>query len=519
MMMRFSTTLFLKAYFFIWFLFVTSFLSAQGFVGLQLNSTVDKVQPMTGIVFWSANQGDLNTLGDKVQLEYSYMIYADVVENEGDYDWGVVDDLLSTAAARGRQVILRFRYTYPGERDPSVPQYIRNRSDYTDQTERVEGANTYIPDWSNGELEDFTLEFFTKFAARYDKDPRLAFVQVGFGSYSEYHLYNGDLRFGETFPTKAYQATFLQHVDRVFKETQWSISIDAASSEYTPIANNTTLLNLGYGLFDDSFLHEQHSTSNNEYNRANWLTFGANRADTRAAGGELNYYSQNDQETVLDVQGPYGFTFEEMAEMYDISYMIGNDQLKYQSASRIEDAAMATGYHFEVTSFATNGSFTIVTIKNNGIAPLYYDAYPAVNGTRSDTSLKGLLAGQSRTFSINAVAGNQELSIASDRLVSGQEIQFDANLKEGTLAVGSIALKNTITLYPNPFQESLTVINKRNSAIEVTLYTVLGKAVHEEIINSGRQLIDTDALAAGFYIVKLKDSTSSATYSSVFVKK
>ncbi len=47
---------------------------------------------------------DLSTLGNKVQLEFSYLIYSDVVQNQGQYDWTVVDDLLAAAASRGRQV-------------------------------------------------------------------------------------------------------------------------------------------------------------------------------------------------------------------------------------------------------------------------------------------------------------------------------------------------------------------------------------------------------------------------------
>ncbi|GAA3516904.1 hypothetical protein GCM10022393_33730 [Aquimarina addita] len=417
-------------------LFFMTIVSAQ--TSLELKSSIDRVQPMTGIVFWAENSGDLSTLGNKVQLEYSYLVYSDVVQNRGQYNWGVVDDLLSTAASRGRQVILRFRYTYPGVTSRSVPQYILNSSGYNNRTASVEGSNTFIPDWSSQELQDFTLEFFTNFAARYDNDPRLAFVQVGFGSYSEYHLYDGPFAFGDTFPTKAYQTTFLNHINSVFNNTQWTISIDAADSSTSPLAASASLRNLNFGLFDDSFLHSQHSQNNNEYNRASWLTFGATRANTKVAGGEFSYYSDYDQEHVLDLpNGPHGTSFEEMAALYDITYMIGNDQLSVgQSASRIEDAGMNIGYHFEVTSYTSNGNSTSVTIKNNGLAPIYYDAYPTVGGTRSGTSLKGLISGQSRNFTINDLPDGAGLSIESDRLVSGQEIQYDADLDGGTVVGG-----------------------------------------------------------------------------------
>lgn len=418
------------------FVIVAFFISSVSFgqTNLDLISSVDRVQPMTGIVFWADNSGDLNTLGNKVQLEFSYLVYSDVVQDQGQYDWTVVDNLLATAASRGRQVILRFRYTYPGVTSPSVPDYIRNSSGYNDRTVTVEGAETYVPDWSSSELQNFTLEFFTNFAARYDDDPRLAVVQIGFGSYSEYHLYDGPFSFGDTFPTKAYQTTFLNHVDSVFDELQWTVSIDAADGSHTPFSASSALRDLDFGLFDDSFLHSQHSSSDSEYNRASWLAFGFDRADTNIAGGEFSYYSDYDQEHVLDLpNGPHGTSYEELAAIYGISYMIGNDQLSVgQTAARIEQAGINSGYNFEVTAYSMIGSTTSVTISNTGLAPIYYDAFPTVGGTRSSTSLKGLVAGQSRSFTINAVPDGAGLTIECDRLVAGQEIQFDANLVGGT---------------------------------------------------------------------------------------
>ena len=137
---------------------------------------------MTGIVFWSDNSSALTGLGQDVQLEFSYMLYSEVVTNIGTYNWSAVDTKLAQAAARGHQMILRFRDTYPGITQRSIPNGLPSA------ISRVEGQNTFIPDWSSTELQDFILDFFTKFAARYDDDPRIAFIQVGFGSYAEYHL-------------------------------------------------------------------------------------------------------------------------------------------------------------------------------------------------------------------------------------------------------------------------------------------------------------------------------------------
>lgn len=493
-------------------IFASHTMLGQNFGDLSLHRQVDQVQPMTGIVFWANNNSDLSALGNKVQLEYAYLVYSDVVSQKDIYDWTIVDDLLENVANRGRQAILRFRYTYPGETTPSVPQYIRHLPDYKDQVMTVEGSNTYIPDWSNQELQNFTKEFFTNFANRYDTDERIAFLQIGFGSYSEYHLYDGPFQSGQTFPTKEYQNTFLHHVDIVFNETQWAISIDAAKSDYTPIAGNTALKNLSYGLFDDSFLHKEHSENDNEYNRASWLLFGGDRANTSVAGGELNYYSDYDQEHVLDTpNGPWGTSFEELAALYDISYMIGNDQLKYQPASRIEEAGINIGYHYEVTQFRTNGTITEVTIKNNGLAPIYYDAYPTVAGIRSTQSLKGLITGQSKTFTINTSAKSEGLTIESDRLVSGQEIQFDADLEKNQLSVTEVINNNApIISYPNPFTNELTIVNKSNGPVHVLIFNTLGSIIFQEEVITDTYIVNTSTFKTGIYLLQIEGAITNS---------
>lgn len=401
----------------------------DSFSDVALQSSIDKVQPMTGIVFWTTNGAALNNLGDVVQLEYSYMIYGDIVSAEGVYDWDSVDNLLEDVASRGHQAILRFRYAYPGETGISVPAYIETSVGYSSTIELVEGQNTYLPDWSFSGLEDFTLDFFTSFAERYDDDARLAFLQIGFGSYAEYHLYDGTLSLGNNFPSKTFQTTFLNHLDAQFTDVHWSLSIDSAQSDYSPIEADADLLGLDFGLFDDSFMHETHSDNDSEYNRASWLALGLDKYETSPFGGEFSYYSDFDQINVLNVNtGSHGRSFESFAEQYNITYMLGNDQASYQTTARIEAASIATGYKFEIQSFRTSVSASQLTIRNTGIAPIYYDAYPAVNGVRATESLKGLLPNASMEFAIAAGGSNPALTIESDRLVTGQVIQFDANL-------------------------------------------------------------------------------------------
>ena len=108
--------------------------------------------------------------------------------------------------------------------------------------------------------------------------------------------------------------------------------------------------------------------------------------------------------------------------------MIGNDQPSYQTTERIKAAGMANGYRFKITSFTANASQAAVAVTNTGIAPIYYDAYIAVNGVRASESLKGLLPGEEVSYVVASGGSSPSLTIESDRLVSGQVIQFEADL-------------------------------------------------------------------------------------------
>ena len=394
--------------------------STPGYQTRSLQSTITSVQPMTGIVYWTDNE---NKKSEAISLEFSYMLFNDIVSDEGVYNWQAVENKLNDIASRGNQAIFRFRYVYPGQ-ETSVPDYIKNLSDYNETTGESEGLTTSFPDWTHQELQNFTLEFYTKFAERYDNDSRIAFMQVGFGLWGEYHIYDGPFELGVTFPSKAFQTTFFNHLDAVFSATPWSVSIDASDNDNTPLSENVSVKNIAYGLFDDSFMSEEHST----VNEANWGFFGAQRYQASPAGGEFSYYTDFDQQHVLDTTGNFGTSFETFAQNFHITYMIGNDQSMYQSETRIKAASMATGYKFEIVSFKTSEDMAVIGVKNSGAAPIYYDAYVTVNGVRSVESLKSLQPGNTQTYNVLSGGSNPVVTIECDRLVSGQTIEYDANL-------------------------------------------------------------------------------------------
>jgi hypothetical protein len=390
---------------------------------VPLQAAITHVQPMTGIVLWNTSSSVTQSY---VQLEYAYMLYSDVCKEKDVYDWTPMDNLLAKAASRGHQVVVRFRYTYPGYKC-AVPEYIKHWEGYEATNGKSEGHDTEFPDWRCTELQRFHKEFHRRFAERYDKDPRLAFVEIGFGLWAEYHIYDGPCIIGRTFPSHDFQAEFLPKMDEWFQDTPWLFSIDASDSKYAPFHKNKDLMNLHFGNFDDSFMCEDWDG----YNWSCWKFFGIERYKKGPAGGEFSYYTSYDQKHALDKDGMHGRKFEDVVAKVHMSFIIGNDQPGKQSVERIAEAAMSMGYRFEIREFRVDeGKGAYIKIANVGVAPIYRDAFVQVEGVRSTTNLRKLMPGEETAFLIECKATRSSKPvIACDHLVKGQEIQYQANIK------------------------------------------------------------------------------------------
>jgi hypothetical protein len=387
---------------------LAQFTPAEEFHPIRLHGTITKVQPLTGLVMWESSN---NSHSDSIQLEYSYMHYGDVVLGKGNYDWSPVEKKLTSIAARKHQAILRFYETWPGQKT-TVPAYIKNRPDYHETQAESENRPTWFPDWSNAEYQRFFLEFYEKFADKYDRDPRLAFLETGFGLWAEYHIYSGPEVPGKTFPSKEFQARYFRHLATVFKQTPWIISQDAHEAQRSPFASQRELLNLDFGIFDDTF----HEAWQPGYNREGWDFFGSERWKGSPRGGEILLPSKDRADRVRAA-------WADEARKFHITFMICEQWPRWMGMDAIRDHGMACGYRFKITALETSPIAARATVQNVGVAPIYYDAFVAVNG-----ALKGLLPGDSRRFTIAAGGSEPKLAIESDRLVPGQSIEFEADL-------------------------------------------------------------------------------------------
>ena len=411
---------------------------------VAIQSEFTHVQPMTGLVLWPDQARDRNSkYNQSISMEFSYCLPCKVVTGKENgaitYDWTWFENLLNDIASRNHQAIVRFRYEYPSGTDvdgkrgtTAVPNYIKVLPNYHETYAANPGGDgpTYYADWSNSELQWFTKQFYTDFAARYGHDPRIAFLEVGFGHWAEYHIYGTELQLGVNFPSKPYQREFLLHLANVMP-IPWLISIDAADDYYTPIVGSSELMRLTFGNFDDSFMHSSHEGG---YNEECWDAIGqGTRWKTGVSGGEISYYSSRDQKNFLNPAGLYGHTWEEQAAKYHITFMIANDApgSTYGTPERFLEAGLASGYRFCITEVGVTDSRTRLRVTNTGVAPIYKDAYFAIDDTRCPVSLRALLPGKTMDVAIDVplTSSSQRLHIVCDDILPTQEIEFEADVR------------------------------------------------------------------------------------------
>lgn len=417
---------------------------------VTLQRDITQAQPMAGLVLWSEND-KMATLQNTISLEFRYCMPCKVVLGKNSdgtirYDWSSFEATLNDVASRNHQTVVRFWYEYPSNKDvnstkgtTAVPAYIKALDGYTETYSKNPGGDgpTYYADWSNGELQWFNKQFFRDFAARYGNDPRIAFLEVGFGHWAEYHIYGTTLSLGHNFPSKAYQSEFFQHLDTIMP-IPWLCSVDVSDDSYSPLMNDAAMQACTFGLFDDSFMHSEHDYSQGEgWNEQCWVNADSTRWRQGVCGGEISYYEYPyDQYNFLNPAGMYGVKWENACRKYHISFMNCNDAAEgpYGTAAHFLRGSLACGYAFRITALETDGASTRITIMNEGVAPIYRDAYLKLGSTQDTQSLVGLLPGQSRTVTLAGNGDTESLSIVSPHILPTQQISFRANL-QGTTPV------------------------------------------------------------------------------------
>ena len=380
-------------------------------------------EPLKGLVLWPDCAKSRPELSKAVSLEFSYFLPCDaaVAELPGGavkYDWRKFDALLADIASRGHQAVVRFRYAYPGEElggvkgATAVPGFVKKRMDYRETFAANPGGDgpTWYPDWSCKALEDFTLAFYAEVARRYDADPRMAFIETGFGHWAEYHTSGTEIRPGKNFMEKS------------FKLTPWMVSIDSAMREKKGVSPAPALARKGmaFGLFDDSFMCESHEIAggNGGWNEKNWRAFGPDHWKKAPHGGEISYFKKSDQKDCLSPGGIHGVKWKDAAAKYHIAFMVANDAPggAYATPARFREASRECGFRLKLGRVRRSRGALAVEVVNRGVAPFYHEGTVSAGRRRAKESIKGILPGETRLFMVPGAREGDEIRLVSPKL-------------------------------------------------------------------------------------------------------
>ncbi len=99
----------------------------------------------------------------------------------------------------------------------------------------------------------------------------------------------------------------------------------------------------------------------------------------------------------------------------------------------------------------------------------------------------------------------------------GNRIQIDVEV----LGIDEEVLKNTITVYPNPTNDKITIKLPEDGSFfnpSITLYDLQGRLLKEErqTLENGQMIISLANLPTGVYLVRLSESNSS--WSQLIIK-
>jgi len=309
-------------------------------------------------------------------MENFYIKFRTLMNGPNSFDWSYLENILNTIASHQNQGIGRVYLDYPGttmKPADAIPDYLINGLKFYSYNEYGGGVS---PDWENQTLGDAMVQLITALGKKYDKDPRIAFWQVGFlGHWAEWH--DEEI----AFASKNTQDRILLAFNSSFPFTQLLV-------RYPDVTGNNAASSLRIGYHDDSFGQDTlipdswgfMSRMNSAKATEQWKTV--------PIGGELRpelqlcIFAANPQSacagTGLTVE-PFNQCVTTSHSSWQWNYQAWGTGYSGDDYNRALAGSVSQGYSFYVQSIVVSnpepktGTFTVdVYLQNNGVAPFYY---------------------------------------------------------------------------------------------------------------------------------------------------
>lgn len=187
-------------------------------------------------------------------LEWFYIPLSDVVKGPSVYDWTPLERQLTDIAGRGHQSVFRFYIDYP-KKPSGIPQYLLDAGletfPYSDGGNAQSATPSVAPDYRDRRLIECMVNFVRALGAKYDGDPRIAYLEAGlYGFWGEWHVHNHPLPGepeGWAIAQKDKDALLHAYAES-FRQTLLLV-------RYPKVTDDRGLL-AHFGFHDDSFLQD-----------------------------------------------------------------------------------------------------------------------------------------------------------------------------------------------------------------------------------------------------------------------
>lgn len=359
------------------FLAATTTLSAADQPLEYVPAAVDN--PLKGLVPYSGDHRDKFPHS----MEFNYLPLGKLMTGMNEFNWEPLEALLNDVASRGHQTVFRIWMVYPGK-DEGIPDFLRKgglkvTTWLNDNTAPFPPKKVHTPDYNDPRLRMALKNFIAALGAKYDGDPRVAFITAGLlGTWGEWHEHPRE----DLFASKETQAEVLDAYAAAFRITPVLLRYPTGDGHgiYTKNADRP------FGYHDDSFAW---ATLNTGRSNDNWFFMPSLEAagpdalskwKTRPIGGEIRPEIWG---KIFDnkVSHERAQNFEQCVQETHASWLMDSGMTEQkQSATRIINASRAVqkmGYEFHVTQASVNreasSTHLTVHVRNSGVAPFYYD--------------------------------------------------------------------------------------------------------------------------------------------------
>ena len=330
--------------------------------------TPDMIHSSNGFAYGIGGSAD-NQAWDVVTIVSGSPKWCDLNPAEGVYNWDEIDGMLEACEAHGLTYGIRIMPYSSYLSEDYVPQWIYDKGaeKNTAPLRDDPSVQTVFPKWDDPVYLQAHKAFTKALAEKYDGDPRVEFIDIRpFGDYGEWHnsFAVGDEKF---MPSLEIQKDMLDFYAEAFDETTIVLPSNARGEIYQ------YALSIGIAKRDDGLI----SIPN-----AEWSLRPAYKANLPVLGENYQTYTWM-KETVRENEYSYvNWTPERFCETIEISHMSiyaldqdSNCSYKFYKEQKevIDEMCNRLGYNFTVTSAKRNGNKLLVTIKNTGLAPAFFN--------------------------------------------------------------------------------------------------------------------------------------------------